>query len=384
MNEEKLQSSLENIYCRFHEDPELSWKEFETTKKIREILGEIPGLTVKEMGTPTGIYAVLNDEKEGPTAAIRADIDALPVEEATGLACTSHNKGVMHACGHDFHMTAAIGAAMRLSEIRDELPGRIVFLFQPAEESGMGAASVIKTGLFEREKIQQIFGMHVEPGVPIGTIALRKGAFSASVDSFKLEIVGKGGHGAHPDQCKDPVPAALRLVSALYEIRTRAMNPAEPGVISITQVHAGSAYNIIPDSVMLGGTVRTFRKQDRELFKHEISLKAKALEAEGFAVNIEWVDCCAASDNDPELIDMIEDICREMNIPTAPWGMSLGGEDFADYQEIIPGGFFQVGSGEDMCSLHNAHFRAPVESLKMASDVIARAARRAILNGRKL
>ena len=366
-----LQPELEKIFKDFHMHPELSGQEFKTTEKLRKLLEEIPGITVKDLGLPTGLYAVLNEGKPGPAAALRSDIDALAVCEESGVPYASVNEGVMHACGHDFHMTAVLGAAKILAGHADRLDGRVVFLFQAAEETGRGAYDVVSTGIFERENIREIYGLHVEPGVPSGTVGLRKGPFSAAVDGFEIRITGRGGHGAHPDQALDPVPAAVRLVSSIYEIRTRMLNPSHPAVISVTQINAGSSYNIIPDSAVIGGTFRTMEEEDRTFIRKAITAKAEAFRAEGYQTEVILREGNPASDNDPALIDRIAEIAGEMGIPVQPYGMDMAGEDFAFYQKVVPGALVQIGIGENVPSLHSPDFRADYAQLSMAANLLA-------------
>lgn len=380
MTEEVLQKLLQNWFEEFHRNPELSNNEYRTTKRIREILEKLPGVTVRELGLPTGLYALLNEEAEGPTVALRADIDALPITEASGIPYASENPDVFHACGHDFHMTALLGAALRLTENAHQLPGRILFLFQPAEEVGNGAERVIETGLFWREGIKCILGLHVEPGIMAGTIGLRKGAFSASVDWFEILITGQGGHAAHPEKCLDPIPAAVRLVISLQEIRCRVLDPVRPAVLSVTKVNAGCAYNVIPDMAKVEGTVRTFRQEDRSLFQEQICMRAAFLEAEGYQVKVNWHTSCPPSNNDSELIDIIRQTATELNIATAPYEMELGGEDFAEYQKIVPGALFQVGMGEKVSALHSPAFRAEPRMLGMTSHLLACVTKRVLEN----
>ncbi len=222
-----LNDYLISIRRHLHQYPELSTKEFETTKFIQKELEEI-GINIRKTGLRTGVFAQIEGASPGPTIAIRADIDALPIHEKTGLPYASKIKGVMHACGHDFHTAALIGAASLLKKIQNKLRGNIRFLFQPAEEIGGGAEQVINDG--QLEGVEAIIGIHNKPDLPVGTIGLKTGALMASVDRFHIKVAGKGSHAAIPQNGKDPILAASQIVTALQSIVSRNISPLESAV----------------------------------------------------------------------------------------------------------------------------------------------------------
>ena len=244
MNEKELETRLIEIRRHLHQYPELSKEEFETTKAIQNWLLE-EGIEIRKTKLPTGVFAEIKGKKSGPVVAIRADIDALPIEEQTGLPYASKIKGVMHACGHDFHTAAAIGAAYLLKESESELHGAIRLIFQPAEETGGGAVKVIRDG--QLDGVDAIIGLHNKPDLPVGTVGLKEGPLMAAVDRLYVTIRGKGGHGALPHTGKDPVVASAHLITALQSIVSRNVSPLESAVISVTKIEAGKTWNVIPE-----------------------------------------------------------------------------------------------------------------------------------------
>ncbi|MBW2284023.1 MAG: amidohydrolase, partial [Deltaproteobacteria bacterium] len=242
-----------------HRIPEMAFAEKKTSAFVEAYL-EREGIPVRTGIAGTGLVGLLEGGKSGPTVMIRADMDALPIAEETGLAFASVHEGMMHACGHDAHMAMALGAASVLNRVRGDIRGNVKFVFQPAEEGPGGARPMIEAGVMENPTVDYAIGCHVWPDVPEGTIGVRAGPFMAAMDRFDIRIIGKGGHGAMPHACVDALEVGTQVVSALQRIVSRHMNPLEPAVVSIGSFHAGAAFNIIPQEATLSGTTRTFNE----------------------------------------------------------------------------------------------------------------------------
>ena len=240
-----------------HRIPETAYTEKKTSTYVADYLNSL-GLEVQTGIARYGVVGLMKTDRPGPTVMIRADMDALPLTEDTGLDFASEHEGAMHACGHDAHMAMVLGAATVFSKIKSELKGNIKFLFQPAEEGPGGAKPMIEAGVMENPKVDYSLGCHVWPDIPEGTIGVRSGAFMAAMDRFDLKIKGKGGHGAMPHLCADALEAGTQVVSALQRITSRHTDPLQPTVVTVGTFHAGSAFNIIPEEAELSGTTRTF------------------------------------------------------------------------------------------------------------------------------
>lgn len=345
-----------------HENPELSFKEVETSDYIYNILSELPNLEVSRP-TKTSVLAILKGKKPGKTIALRADIDALPVEEETDVKFKSKKSGIMHACGHDAHTAMLLGAAKVLSNMDDELSGIIKFIFQHAEEVPPGGAKeLIKARVIE--DVDYIFGMHVAPGYPVGLIATAPGAMTAALDTFILKIQGKGSHGSTPEQSIDPITIGAEVVTNLNNIVSRNISSLDTVVLSIGQFSAGEAANIIPDVATLKGTVRTtdadLRKKMRERISQVVDHIVKAYDG---TYEIDWIDGYSAVINDPEATEIVRTAARkivgEQGLVVAP--KIMGSEDFGEYTDVVKGAFMilGVGTAEEKCgySLHHPKFR---------------------------
>ncbi|MDR2069067.1 MAG: amidohydrolase, partial [Spirochaetaceae bacterium] len=239
MDKTTLQSTLEDYFTWFHRHPELGFEEHKTTARIRELLLQA-GVEILDTPLKTGLIARIRGRPGGPVTALRADIDALPIDEATGLDYASEHPGCMHACGHDFHLTALLGAAILLRDEAEALAGTVKLVFQPAEEGAGGAQVVLDTGGLD--DAEEIYGLHVTAGLAPGLIALSPGATYAAVGSFRVLVKGQGGHAAEPHHCKDPVVAAAQIINHAQTIISRGMSPFEPAVLSITRVRAGTTW----------------------------------------------------------------------------------------------------------------------------------------------
>ena len=343
---------LTEIRHYLHQHPELSGKEYQTTAFLKERLEGL-GIRVLESRLKTGLVAEIGSGH--PVVALRADIDALPIFEQTGLPYQSQNPGVMHACGHDFHQTSLLGAAALLKEKEDQLDGTVRLIFQPAEEISEGATAVLETGLLE--DVQGIIGFHNMPQLKAGQLALNAGAMMAGVEKFKVTVTGVSSHAARPDLGVDTVTAVTTMVQNLQLLISRTVSPFETAVLSITHLDVGSTWNVLPKSGYFEGTIRSFNPSlQRELKERFISIirhTAKSLEVD---VTFEWGVTPPVTFNDEELTQLVWDTSQDLAevIPANP---STAGEDFAFYQERIPGVFAFIGSnGEpDAPDLHHDH-----------------------------
>ena len=343
---------LAEIRYYIHQHPELSGQEYQTTAFLKERLEEL-GIRILESGLKTGLIAEIGSGQ--PVVALRADIDALPILEQTNLPYKSQNPGVMHACGHDFHQTSLLGAAALLKEKEDQLEGTVRLIFQPAEEISEGASDVLATGLLE--DVQGIIGFHNIPQLKAGQLALNAGAMMAGVEKFKVTVTGVSSHAARPDLGVDTVTAITTMVQNLQLLISRTVSPFETAVLSITHLDVGSTWNVLPKSGYFEGTIRSFNPSvQRELKEHFVSIVrhiAKSLEVD---VAFEWGVTPPVTFNDEELTQVVWEASQGLAevIPANP---STAGEDFAFYQERIPGVFAFIGSnGEpDAPDLHHDH-----------------------------
>ena len=343
---------LAEIRYYIHQHPELSGQEYQTTAFLRERLEKL-GIRILESGLKTGLIAEIGSGQ--PVVALRADIDALPILEQTNLPYQSQHPGVMHACGHDFHQTSLLGAAALLKEKEDQLEGTIRLIFQPAEEISEGASDVLATGLLE--DVQGIIGFHNMPQLKAGQLALNAGAMMAGVEKFKVTVTGVSSHAARPDLGVDTVTAVTTMVQNVQLLISRTVSPFETAVLSITHLDVGSTWNVLPKSGYFEGTIRSFNPSvQRELKEHFISIIrhiAKSLEVD---VAFEWGVTPPVTFNDEELTKVVWEASQDL-AEVLPANPSTAGEDFAFYQERIPGVFAFIGSnGEpDAPDLHHDH-----------------------------
>jgi amidohydrolase len=342
----------------FHQHPELGNREFRTSKIIADELRKL-GYEVTTGVAKTGVVATLKGAKPGPVVALRADMDALPVTEQVDLAFKSTQKaewngqqvGVMHACGHDNHMAMLLGAATIFAKLRNQLPGTVKLIFQPAEEGAPagetgGAEQMVKENVLENPKVDAIFGLHVFPG-PAGSISYRPGPLMASADSFTMKVRGKQTHGAVPWGGVDPIIIGAHIVTALQTIVSRNVNIAEaPAVVTVAMFHGGVRSNIIPDEAELAGTIRTFGEEARKDIRRRFELIAKNIaEAAGGSVEISYNLGYPVTVNDPKLTErMVPTFVRvagAANVRVAP--LTGTAEDFSYFEQKVPGTFFFLG-----------------------------------------
>ncbi|UJR56139.1 M20 peptidase aminoacylase family protein [Dickeya zeae] len=343
-----------------HQHPELSNQEFETTKKIRAVL-EKEGIRILELPLKTGLVAEVGGLQDGPLVVVRSDIDALPIEEESGVEFSSKNAGVMHACGHDFHSSAALGAAILLKRIEPELKGTVRILFQAAEETGLGAPEVIAVGALDGASA--IFGIHNDPTLPVGVIGGKDGALTAGVDRFEIKIAAKGCHAAKPHEGNDPIIILGQLISAVQTIISRTVPSDNNAVVSITQVHSGSTWNVIPDTAYVEGTVRTFSQVARDLIEQRFRQIVAGI-ASTFGAEIEFIWHAGPPSvvNTPHWVDFALQVADAEGFEARRVDASPIGEDFAFYQQKLPGTFMMVGSGGPY-ALHHPKFRVDDRAL---------------------
>jgi len=330
------------IRRHLHQYPELSNEEFETTQAIRGWLAEAD-IRVLEYPLATGVIAEVGGLREGPIIALRADIDALPVQEETDLDYASKIPGKMHACGHDFHTAALIGTAYALKARESELEGTVRLIFQPAEERARGAQQVIDSGALEG--VQAIFGMHNKPDLPVGTVGIKSGPLMAAADGFHVEIEGKGSHAAVPEAGLDPIVTAAHVITALQSIVSRNVSALQSAVISVTQLHSGTAWNVIPDLAVLEGTVRTFDNQVRQQVLERFSQVVEGVTtAFGTSGSVHWIGGPPPVNNDEALARLGQEAAAAAGLKAVVPAPSPAGEDFAIYQREIPGLFVFMGT----------------------------------------
>ena len=337
---------LVRLRRHFHENPELGFGEFRTSAHIADLMEGL-GLEVRRSVAQTGVVALLRGGKPGKTVAIRADIDALPVQELNDVPYKSKTPGKMHACGHDVHITAAIGAAMLLAQHRESLAGNVKFLFQPAEEGPGGAEPMIQDGALENPRVDAIIGGHVWGSLDSGVVEVLPGPIMASADIIRLTIHGKGGHAAHPHTSIDPIVIGSEIVSALQKIVSRQTDPTEAAVISICLFRAGDTFNVIPNSAYLEGTVRTLNNTLRQEIPKKIESVIRGItEPYGATYELDYYFGYPVTVNDPGITESVRQSAAKIlgaeNVRTAARA-SMGAEDFAYFLLAVPGTYIRVG-----------------------------------------
>ena len=362
-----------------HANPELGFACHETAAFVVERLREF-GITEIHTGiAESGVVAIIEGQGEGPTIGLRADMDALPIEEETGLDYASRNAGVMHACGHDGHTTMLLGAAKYLSETRN-FRGRVALIFQPAEEDGGGAEVMCREGIMARFGINEVFAIHTTPALPVGHFQTTPGPIMAAVDSFDVHIKGKGGHGAYPHECVDPVIAAVHIAQALQSIVARNHYALQDLVVSVTMIHTGTAENIIPDTAYLGGTVRSFDPDVRNMVEKRMGEIAAGQGASfGVEAKLDYRRSYPATVNDPEktefAVGVAEEIAGKDAVDGAQW-REMGAEDFSYMLQERPGAYLFLGQGE-AAGLHHPRFNFNDEAAPYGASFFARLVERA-------
>jgi amidohydrolase len=363
-----------------HRFPELSNAERETSNRLHAALSGIGVSDIRRVAGTGLVARIAGRDRQAPVVALRGDIDALPIEEATGLAFASAHPGVMHACGHDVHATWAIGAAMEL--LREPAAGDVLIVLQPAEEIGAGARAILESGALDN--VAAIFGGHVDRRFVVGEVIAEPGPLAASADSFTIALRGRGAHGARPHEAADPIVAAAAVIMALQTVVARRIDPARPAVCTIGSVHAGTAPNVIPETALLTGTLRAMDAPTRARLRVEVTRIAVDVAA-GYGVSA-VVDVELGT---PPIVNPVRESAwaRESAIallgPEAvvPFGITnMGGEDFAFYLERIPGCFLRFGArhpGEEPTAAHSPRFDVAEGAIVVGAAVLAACARRA-------
>jgi amidohydrolase len=333
-----------------HQHPELAYHEVRTAGIVAERLRALGVEDVRTGIAPTGVTGLIRGRKPGPerTVLLRADMDALPIHEQNDVDYRSQTPGVMHACGHDAHTAMLLGVARLLNERRDEFPGTVKLLFQPAEEAPPGGAKpMIEAGVLESPKVDAAFGLHIDQDNPLGTIRLREGPSMAAADRFHLVIHGKGGHGAKPHASIDPIVIGAQIVTALQTLVAREIDPTEEAVVTVGTFNAGEAFNVIPDSAELGGTVRTFNARNRDRLEQRIEQLVRGIAlAMGARVDFTYTRGYPATVNDPAMTALVREEAAKVVGPDGVRDSSLmmGAEDFSYFLEAVPGAYWHVGS----------------------------------------
>ena len=376
---QKIFPSLVKLRREFHQYPELAYQEFETAKRVERELKRLR-LKVKTGIAKTGVLGFLEGSKKGKTCALRADMDALPVLEQTNFPYKSKNKGIMHACGHDLHMTCVIGAATVLSELKDELPGNVKFIFQPSEEVGPGGAlPMIEAGVLKNPKVFGIFGLHSDSSIPTGMVGVKDGPMMAQADSFDITIIGKGGHGARPHDGVDAIVLASQVIQTLQTIVSRRINPLEPVVISIGQIEGGTARNIICDKVILKGTSRTLNKNVTK--KIPVLLKeitSGIVKSYGGEFDFKYKSGYPVLINNSEMTDLVRSSIKKLYGEKAIFEIKnpmMGGEDFAYFLKEVKGSFIRLGIRNEkkgaVYPWHHPKFTVDEDAIKIGTEVLS-------------
>lgn len=379
---QELQDQLVQWRRQFHTYPEVGLHLPKTEAFVADTLRAM-GLKVQTgVGNCSGVVGILEGAKPGKTFAVRADMDALSITEETGLEFASQHPGKMHACGHDGHMAIALGAARLLSEMKEELPGKVKFIFQPAEEGPGGAKPMIEDGVMEG--VDAIMALHLGIwNVPVGHVGIKRGAMMASMDKFEIEIIGKGGHGAMPHMTVDAVCVAGHVITELQTIVSRKVSPVEPAVITVGSVHSGTAFNIIAERAAMEGTTRALNEDIRKNFPQWIeSVVGGVCQGMGADYKFKYSWGYPSLHNDAEFADFFQTVAEDLLGPDQVHQLpepTMGGEDMAYFLQKAPGIFFCLGiAGKDGIPYphHNPRFDIDESALWTGSALLAEAAQR--------
>ena len=371
---EDMELQLSEWRQDLHAHPELGFEEHRTSDFVASKLEEFGVEVHREIGK-TGVVGVLRQGNETRSIGLRADMDALPISETNEFSHKSKNPGKMHACGHDGHTVMLLAAAKYLAESRS-FSGQVNFIFQPAEEGLGGAKAMIDDGLFDKFPCDRVYAMHNGPGIAVGKFASVPGIRTAAGAFFDIKVIGKGGHGAFPQFAIDPITIAAEIIGAIQTIISRTTSPNDSAVLSITKVHAGDAYNVIPESAMLSGTVRTFAiDKMQEIERQMISISEGISKAHGGTALVEFNTLFLPVLNEEEATDLATEVCRDMvgqdNVITTG-SAGTGAEDFSFMSNEVPGCYVIIGNGEDSNALHNPNFDFNDEALVYGGSFFAR------------
>ena len=360
-----------------HRIPEVGYTEEKTSAYVADYLKR-EGLEVQTGIAQFGVVGLLDSGRPGPTVLIRADMDALLLQEETGLEFASTHDGVMHACGHDAHMAMGIGAATVLNKIKDNFIGTIKFVFQPAEEGPGGAKPMIDEGVMENPKVDYAIGCHVWPEIPEGTIGVRSGPFLAAMDRFDLKIFGKGGHGAMPHLCIDALEVGTQVVNAFQRISSRHMHPLEPIVVTVGSFHAGTTFNIIPEEAEMCGTTRTFNLDIWDSWEPRLEKVIRGVcESMGADFELKFSKGYPPTINNDEISDVVRRCAAEVvgQEKVVEPDQTMGGEDMSFFLQRAKGCFFALGVGrEGFAKVHNSKFMFNEDVLTLGVETHCRVA----------
>lgn len=383
-----LAPALEEIFYQIHRRPELGNQERATSDLICRRLAALGIEAVPMAGT--GVMGVIRGGRPGRCLGFRADMDALPIQEETGLPYASQTPGVMHACGHDLHVTALLGAAELLQWRRETLPGTVKLFFQPDEEGDGGAARMIAAGCMEDPAVDAVLCCHVESGIPTGTVSLCQGPICAASNPFTLTLRGRGTHGAKPHLGSDVIVAGSQLVTALQTIASRRTSPTEPVVVTVGSFQAGRACNVLPEEARLTGTLRTMGREARERVKRDVRAMVDGIAAAmGVEADLEIVEGYPCCDNDPAMTELVRRSAAALLGPEKVLELrepSLGADDFGCFSERVPGCYYYVGVGSEEKGFtspnHNPRFAVDPAALPIAAALHVQTALDFLTEGR--
>ena len=362
---------LVDFFKDLHAHPELGMEEFRTTDRIRAAL-RANGVALLDADLTTGAVARIG--AGGPVIGLRCDIDALPIQEASGLAYASVNPGRMHACGHDFHTSVMLGAAILLKRREPQLKGTVKVVFQPSEEVNRGATTILATGLLDDAR--EFYGVHSYPFFPAGTLGIKEGPVMAATDRFAIRLKGKGAHGAQPHKGVDPIPAAATVALAVQSIVSRAVDPFAPTVVSVTRLQAGSTWNVVPETAELEGTVRTFSVPQRDFIRASLRRIADSVAAAyGCSAEFEYEEGPDPVVNDAGLCAEARAVALDMGFAVDRQEDTMSGEDFSEYLKRCPGAFIRVGTGGGRAA-HTPRFCVDPAAIWPAANFFAELAAR--------
>ena len=379
----ELQEKLVRIRRDIHQQPELKYTETRTAGLIADHLRSL-GLQVQTGVGKTGVVGLLETGRPGRTVMLRADMDALPVQEENNVEYKSQQPGKMHACGHDGHVAIAMVLAEKLVAERDTLSGTIKFVFQPAEEGGNGAVAMIEDGVLENPKVDATFGLHLWNDINVGKVGVYPGPMMASVDEFEIAITGKGGHGAMPHQTTDAIVVASQVVNALQTIVSRNVNPLEAAVVTVGTFNAGTGFNVISESARLTGTVRTFSKELWEQIPQLIERVISGVcHSQGAKYDLNYIRLCMPTINDPAMSAIVNlaaaGVVGSENVISGDGSRTMGGEDMSFFLAEVPGCYFFVGSRNEEKGFvyphHSPKFDIDEDAMPIGLEIMTRVVR---------
>lgn len=373
-----LQAQLVKWRRSLHQKPELGFRERLTASFIAQQLHSW-GIEHQTGIAQTGVVAIIPGDRPGPVLGIRADMDALPIQEENQVPYRSQHEGVMHACGHDGHVTIALGTASYLAQHRD-FSGTVKIIFQPAEEGPGGAKPMIEAGVLQNPEVTAIIGLHLWNNLPLGTVGVRSGALMAAVEGFRCTLLGKGGHGAIPQQTIDSVVVSAQVVNALQTIVARNINPIDSAVVTVGELHAGTALNVIADTARMSGTVRYFNPEYEGYFKQRIEqVIAGICQSHGASYELDYWRLYPPVINDPTIAALVQSVAAtvvESPLGVVPQCQTMGGEDMSFFLQEVPGCYFFLGSANTETGLayphHHPRFDFDETALGMGVEIFVR------------